>query len=87
MPALATTKLSSRGQVVIPEPIRKALGLKVGSQFIVVGRKGVVILKTISSPSMGEFDDLILKARVQARKAGLKRADILAAIAEARARR
>ena len=87
MPALATTKLSSRGQVVIPEPIRKALGLKVGSQFIVVGRKGVVILKAISSPSMGEFDDLILKARKQARKAGLKRADILAAIAEARARR
>ena len=34
MPALATTKLSSRGQVVIPEPIRKALGLKVTNAFM-----------------------------------------------------
>ena len=84
MPNLATTKMSSKGQVVIPEDIRKRLGLKAGAQFVVVGDKDVVILKAISPPSMEEFDALISEARKQARKAGLKRSEITAAIAKAR---
>jgi AbrB family looped-hinge helix DNA binding protein len=47
MANLATTKMSSKGQVVIPENIRKQLNLKAGAQFIVVGEKDVVILKSI----------------------------------------
>jgi AbrB family looped-hinge helix DNA binding protein len=86
MPNLATTKMSSKGQVVIPEGIRKRLGLKAGAQFVVVGDKDVVILKTISPPSMEDFDALISEARKQARKAGMKRSDIAAAIAKARNR-
>ena len=85
MAGLATTKMSSKGQVVIPEAIRKRLGLKAGSQFVVVGENDVVILKAISPPSMEEFDTLIAKARKQARQAGMKRADITDAIAKARA--
>jgi len=85
MAALATTKMSSKGQVVIPEDIRKRLGLKAGSQFVVVGENDVVILKAISPPSMEEFDALIAKARKQARQAGMKRSDIAAAIAKMRA--
>jgi len=49
----------SKGQVVIPEEIRKRLGLKAGSQFAVVGDKDTVILKAISPPSMEDFDELI----------------------------
>ena len=37
MEALATTRLSSKGQVVIPEEVRTRLGLKAGVQFVVVG--------------------------------------------------
>jgi AbrB family looped-hinge helix DNA binding protein len=84
MPNLATTKMSSKGQVVIPEGIRKRLGLKAGAQFVVVGDKDVVILKAISPPSMKDFDALIVEARQQAKKAGMKRSDITAAIAKAR---
>jgi AbrB family looped-hinge helix DNA binding protein len=84
MPNLATTKMSSKGQVVIPEGIRKRLGLKAGAQFVVVGDKDVVILKAISPPSMEDFDALIIEARRQAKKAGMKRSDITAAIAKAR---
>lgn len=87
MPGLATTRMSSRGQVVIPEEIRKRLRLKVGSQFVVVGEKDTVILKAISPPSLEEFDDLIMEARKQARKAGLKRSHITAAIGKVRGRR
>lgn len=87
MAELATTKMSSKGQVVIPEEIRNRLGLEAGSQFVVVAGKDAVILKTITPPSMDEFDELIRKARQQARKAGLKQSDIDKAIAEVRSRR
>lgn len=76
----STTKMSSKGQVVIPEEIRKKLGLLPGTQFVVVGSRDVVILKTISPPSMSEFDGLIREARNQAERAGMKRSDISKAV-------
>lgn len=82
--AVATTKMSSKGQVVIPETIRKALGLKEGEQFVVVGRGDTVILKSIESPPMNQFKSLVSQARKVARKEGLKRADIAAAIKKVR---
>ncbi len=85
MAELATTRLSSKGQVVIPEDVRLRLGLKPGAQFVVVGEGDVVILKIISSPSMKEFDDLVTKARSQARRARLKKAEIAATIKKVRA--
>ena len=85
MATTATTKMSSKGQVVIPEGIRKRLNLKTGAQFVIMGENDVVILKTIKPPSMAEFDTLIAKARSQAKKAGLKQSDIAATIAKARA--
>ena len=76
MNKFSTTKMSSKGQVVIPEEIRDRLGLKPGAQFVVLGDKDVVILKTLTAPSMSEFDSIIKEARSQARKSGLKRTDI-----------
>lgn len=87
MGTLATTKMSSKGQIVIPEEVRKRLNLKPGAQFVVVGENDVVILKAISPPSPDEFDDLIVKARREAKTAGLKQADIREAIAKARGRK
>ena len=87
MSTLSTTRMSSKGQVVIPEEIRRELKLKPGSQFVVVGGNGVVVLKAISSPSMEEFEGLIAEAQKRARKAGLRSIDIRTAIAKVRARR
>ena len=84
MAPLSTTKMSSKGQIVIPEDIRKRLGLKPGAQFVVVGQNDVVILKTITQPSMTEFDQLISEARKQAKKAGMKKADITSALQKVR---
>ena len=84
MKPIATTKMSSKGQVVIPEGIRKQLGLDSGAQFVVVGQKDVIILKTISAPAMQEFDGLIKRVRKQAKDAGLKRSDITKALTKAR---
>ncbi|MFC1766455.1 AbrB/MazE/SpoVT family DNA-binding domain-containing protein [Planctomycetota bacterium] len=84
MKPIATTKMSSKGQVVIPEGIRQQLGLDTGTQFVVVGQKDVIILKTIAAPAMSQFDGLVKQARKQAKDAGLKRSDIAETIAEAR---
>ncbi len=81
---LATTKMSSKGQVVIPENIRKRLNLKEGTQFVVTGKEDVVILKAISEPSLDEFETLIQEARTQAKEASLKKSDITDAVAKAR---
>jgi AbrB family looped-hinge helix DNA binding protein len=76
--------MSSKGQVVIPEEIRDRLGLKAGTQFVVVGNRDGVILKAISAPSVKEFNDLLGQARKQARRAGLRKADVEAAVARVR---
>ncbi|MBM3124136.1 MAG: AbrB/MazE/SpoVT family DNA-binding domain-containing protein [Chloroflexi bacterium] len=87
METVATTRMSSKGQVVIPETIRKRLKLEEGSQFVVVGDADVIILKAIAPPDLGKFDALIQQARKQAKAAGLKRKDIESAIAKARERK
>jgi len=84
MATVETTKMSSKGQIVIPEEIRKRLGLKAGDKFLVMGDKDVVILKSISAPPVGEFDDLIAQARKQAERVGMKRSDVTKAVAESR---
>jgi AbrB family looped-hinge helix DNA binding protein len=87
MPEAATTKLSSKGQVVIPEEIRNRLGLEPGVQFVVVGDRDVVILKRIQAPEMSEFDELVGRARKAAKKAGLTKDDVAEAVRKARTER
>lgn len=83
---VATTTMSSKGQVVIPESVRERLKLKPGAQFVVVGEGDVVILKAITPPALDDFEDLVNEAREEGNKAGLKRSDITAAIARVRGR-
>ena len=83
---IATTKLSSKGQVVIPEDVRKELGLEPGAQFVVMGEGDLVILKKIEAPDRSEFLALAKKIRSQARKAGMKRSDVKNAVRTVRRR-
>ena len=76
----ATTKMSSKGQVVIPEAIRKRLGLEPGVEFVVLGEGDTIVLERISVPSMREFDEIVARARKAARHAGMKRSVVAAAI-------
>ena len=84
MQGTATTTLSSKGQVVIPEEIRARLGLKAGAQFVVVGDRDTVILKVLEPPSLKDFQGLMVQARKAAKQAGLKRADIAKATTKVR---
>ena len=86
MSTLSTTRMSSKGQVVIPEAIRQELGLETGAQFVVVGGRDAIILKSISPPTPSEFRAMLKTARQQARKAGMKPSDVEAAIRKVRKR-
>ena len=86
MATYSTTKLSSKGQVVIPEKVRDELGLNEGDQFVVVGRGDTVVLKIIAPPSATEFDELLRHARAEARSIGIKRTGIKAATTKVRRR-
>ncbi len=86
MANVSTAKMSSKGQVLIPENIRRNLNLKAGSQFIVLGEKDVVIHKNITPSSIDEFDELISKALREGKKVGLKKLGIVEAIKKARGR-
>jgi AbrB family looped-hinge helix DNA binding protein len=84
MSTVATTKMSSKGQIVIPEEIRRRLNLKSGSRFMVLGDKDIVILKNISPPSMDEFNDLIKQARQKAKETGFHSSNLKSIISEIR---
>lgn len=84
MSETATTTLSSKGQVVIPEEIRARLGLEPGAQFIVLGDKDVVIFKLLHPPATQDFAALVREARRAAKRSGMRRDDIAKAITKAR---
>jgi AbrB family looped-hinge helix DNA binding protein len=67
MSSIATTKMSSRGQVVIPEKIRERLKLKPGAEFVIIAKGDVILFKKVSPPSWEQFDALLREARRQAR--------------------
>ena len=46
-------KLSSKGQLVIPKPVRESLGLESGAQFHVTLQAGKIILEPVG-PSTAE---------------------------------
>lgn len=86
MSSVETTRMSSKGQVVIPENVRRQLGLAPGQQFVVIGDGDVIVLKSIEVPSMRDFDGMIRDARRAAKEAGMRPADIARAVDRARKR-
>ena len=50
------TKLSTKGQIVIPEKIRK--GLKSGTAFVVSKQNDLIVLKEISDLTKREIEEI-----------------------------
>jgi len=83
-----TTKMSSRGQVVIPEELRREFGWNNGTSFSVVVYKGTVIMQPLVRPSeetLSQYDSVIKSLRgslgggvVADKQSGKTRAEIAA---------
>ena len=81
------TKLSSKGQIVIPQQVRDELKLKDGETFAVIGREDTIILKKVSVPSPKEvFERLHRWGVTFAKKKGLREENLQAAIGRSRKR-
>ena len=53
------TTISKKGQVVIPQSIRKELGIQPRTKFLVYGRGDTVIMKKLELPDLKkEWDDI-----------------------------
>lgn len=78
------TSVSSKGQVVIPDRIRKQMGLTSGSKLIVVTDGTNLLLKPIEEPKLDSFKKLIEESRKFAKKEKLSKADVQKSIKEVR---
>ena len=87
MPA-ETIKMSSRGQIVIPQDIREELKASEGTIFSVVSAKDAIILKKILTPSkeelIKELGAIALEGRKRAEKLGIKESNVPELIQRAR---
>lgn len=77
----STTKVSSKGQVVIPANVRKAASLKKGEKILAIAIDDMVVLKKIIDKS---FEETMKPVWTKVRQMGLSEEDINVLIDQAR---
>ncbi len=77
----STTKVSSKGQVVIPANVRKAASLKKGEKILAIAINDTVVLKKIVDKT---FQETLNPIWEKVRQMGLTEENIDALIEEAR---
>ncbi len=77
---METTKMSSRGQVVIPESVRTLVSASEGTLFAVVGSRDTIVLKKICLPSkealIKDLKKIAQEGRKRLESKGLNESDI-----------
>lgn len=75
-----TIKMSSKGQVVIPQDIREEIKADEGTVFAVVSSRDTIVLKKILTPSkedlIKELKKIAIEGRKRAEKLGIKENDV-----------
>jgi antitoxin PrlF len=77
---VAFTKMSSKGQIVIPKALRELLGIKEGEMFALFGEDDTIIMKRVELPTGDELEAILKWGSDFARRKGIKRRDVLKAI-------
>jgi antitoxin PrlF len=85
MGEVVVTRMSSKGQIVVPKSLRDALGLDVGELFAMFGDEDTIILKRIDVPSKKEFDEILAWGEKYAKKKKITRKALEQAISDVRA--
>ena len=86
--AIETIRMSSKGQIVIPQGLREHLGMDEGSLFAVYGEHDTLVLKRITTPSKESLiNDLQLmaeKSKKRLQQQGITEKDIPKIVDKAR---
>ncbi len=78
------TRLSSKGQIVLPKNLRDALNLKSGEIFAMYGEDDTIVLRRIDLPSEEEFEKLLKWGEKYAKKYKISKKDVIKAIEDSR---
>lgn len=77
---LETIKMSSKGQVVIPQDVRNEADAGEGTVFAVIGSKDTIVLKKIAVPSkeqlIRDLHTIAIEGQKRAEKLGIKESDV-----------
>ncbi len=84
MSEVAITKMSSKGQIVVPKRLRELLGISSGEIFAMFGNDDTIVLKRLNVPSKNEFEALLKWGEEFAKRKKIKKVDVAKAIAESR---
>ena len=87
MSRVVLTKMSTKGQVVIPKAMREELELEDGDVFAVFGKADTIVLTRVIIPTEEEFEELMRWGQEFAKGRGITRKDVQRAIDEAREER
>lgn len=79
--------VSSKGQIVLPAPVRKALSIATGEKLIAYSTGDSILLKKLELPKEEEFRKWLDDAQDWAAQSGLTEDDVTAIISEVRARK
>lgn len=68
--------LSSKGQIIIPNSLRKEMGMVPGVQFIIFTDGLNLLLKPVQAPKIKNFQKLIKESRAFVSKKKIKPSDV-----------
>ena len=77
--------VSSKGQIVLPAPMRSKLSIAPGAKLAAYMSDGAILLKRINLPEKNEFEQWMSEMQEYAAEVDMKEEDIAQAIAEVRA--
>lgn len=78
------TSLSSKGQVIVPNRIRRSLGIETGAKMMVFADGKNIMLKPVEPPIADSFKSLILASRKLVKETGLKKTAVTKVIKKVR---
>jgi AbrB family looped-hinge helix DNA binding protein len=73
---VSITKISSRGQIVIPQKIREKLNLKEGNMLLILNQNDSICLKKIEIPKIKSWNEAANPFREAAKKSGFTKEDL-----------
>jgi len=78
------TRVSTKGQIVIPQKIRDKMDLEEGNILTIIEGEDSIILKKLETPNIKSWEEATKPFRIASKKSGFTQEDLFRVIAESR---